>query len=284
MILRGVLRVAISPLVPLFMTALLVGCSSIKLTSRWPEVTVPIDGRGTNWPDTLTVLDDKKTHIGVLNDDDYLYFRLLTTNRVLEGQIIGQGLTVWFDPAGGKDQKFGVRFPLGLGRSEGFQRNREGANGSKGSVHGDSILVPVNSLEILGPDEGDAHRMSFAEATGIDARFRTSHDTLTYTLKVPISSSGYFPFTSGARPGSVVGITMETAVARRPYRQSGEGLGEDGGRRGGGGFGGYGGFGGRRGYGGEGFGGGRSGRGAQEKPFSQFVKVLLADSVSGISR
>ncbi len=262
----------------------LTGCSSLKLASSWHEESLPIDGKGTDWRDTLTVLNDKTTALGVLNDCDYLFVRLLTTNRTLERQIIRQGLTFWFDPNGGDKQTFGVRFPLGLGSPGRYRRAPEGRPASAGFMRGDSIFVPVNDLEILGPDKGEVHRMSFAEATGIDARFQTAHDTLTYTLKVPISGSGYFPFTVGATPGSMVGVTMETTNAPPPNRESAEGSGEDGGRWGGGGYGGYGGFGGRRGYGGGGFGGGRFNRGAQEKPFTEFFKIQLADSVSSVPR
>ena len=262
----------------------LIGCSSLMLESAWREGDTPADGKGDGWRSTLLVLEDKKTTIGVLNDADYLYLRLATTNRELEGQIIRRGLSFWFDGDGGDKKKFGIHFPLGISRVDGFRRDRRAETGDSVAPRRDSIMIPVNDLEILGPDQGETHRMSFAEATGIDARFQTTRDTLTYTLKVPISSSGYLPFTVGARPGAVVGVTLETANLRGAGRSS-EGSGEGGGRRGGGGSGGRGGYGGRGAYGGGGYGGrgygrGKSGDSEQTKPFSQFVKIQLADSTS----
>jgi uncharacterized membrane protein YgcG len=261
----------------ILIVTVLAGCSSLRLESRWREADTPIDGKGVNWQDTLMILEDKLTSVGVLNDSVYLYVRLVTTNRDLEGQIVRQGLAFWFDRNGGEQKKFGIRFPLGFNRSAGFQRDERRNNENMASPRRDSIMVPVNDLEILGPDEGQQHRITFAEATGIDARFQTSHDTLTYTLKVPTSSSGYLPFTIGARPGTVIGMTIETSNTRGAGRSS-EGSGEQGGRRGGGGFGGRGGYGGR---GGSGYGGGRSGQSGQTKPFSQFAKVRLALPESG---
>ncbi len=272
---RRTTQMIIVDILSILMATILAGCSSLMLESRWREGDTRIDGKGSGWRDTLIVLDDKNTSVGVLNDSVYLYARLVTTNREFERQIIRQGLTFWFDRDGGEQKKFGIRFPLGLNRPAGFQRGQRGGDENTGTLPRDSILVPVNDLEILGPGEGEAHRMTFAEATGIDARFQTSRDTLTYTLKVPTSSSGYFPFTIGTSPGTVVGVTIETLSTCGTGRPA-DGSGEQGGRRGGGGFGGRGGYGGRGGGGGGGYGGGRPSQSGQTKPFNQFVKLRLA--------
>jgi hypothetical protein len=278
------IRIAIqghrSALLLVLLLLLLPGCSSIVLESRWNEGQTAIDGIGAAWKDTLVALDDQKTFLGVLNDTDYLYIRIVTTNRDLEGQIIRQGLTWWFDRDGGEKKRSGVRFPLGIGRFGEMRELRRDRNEEQPPRQRDSIFVPVNELEVFGPDEESQRRLTFAEATGIDARFHTSLDTLTYTLKVPISSSGYFPYSIGSTPGTIVGITVETLNTGGARRAS-EDEGDEGGRRGGGygGRGGYGGgFGGRSGFGDGGLGEGRPGVSGQTKPFSQFVKVRLATS------
>jgi hypothetical protein len=252
-----------------------VGCSSSHLLeSRWSDGQATIDGIGSGWPDTLVALEDKRTFVGLLNDSDYFYVSLVTTNRDLEDQIIRRGLTIWFDRDGGEKKHFGIRFPLGIASFARFRDRGNRENGIPEGRHGDSIFVPVNHLEVFGEGTGQQHRLTFAEAAGIDARFHTTHDTLTYTLKVPISTSGYFPYTVGAIPGTVVGVTLETSGEQgveRPPDESGEG------GRGGGGFGGGGGYGGRGGFG---LGGGGEGRfrprSESTKSFSQFVKVHLA--------
>jgi len=262
-----------------FISLAITGCSSTLLESRWNEGQTTIDGIGAAWRDTLAALDDKETFVGVLNDQDDLYVRLVTTNRDFEGQIIRQGLTFWFDRDGGEKKDFGVRFPLGIGSSG--ERGESWRNGNEEHAYRreDSIFVPVNDLEILGPDQGEERRLTFAQVKGIDARFHTSRDTLTYTLKVPISSSGYLPYSIGTEPGAVVSVTLESSNVRTGGRSS-EGSGEGGGRRGGGfgGRGGYGGgYGGRGGYGG----GGRSVSSGQTKPFSQYFKIQLAKQGGG---
>jgi hypothetical protein len=259
----------------LVVQVMLTGCSSHVLESRWRDGDIAIDGIGSAWRDTLIALDDKKSFVGLLNDEDFLYIRLVTTNRDLEGQIIRQGLSIWFDRDGGEKKTFGIRFPLGVNRFSGGREFRNDTSRDHEARRRDSIYVPVNDVEILGPEEGGAHRVSIANAGGIDVRFQTSQDTMTYTLKVPISSSGYFPNTIGTRPGTIVGVTVESSNNRAIGRSS-DGSGEGGGRRGGG----FGGRGGRGGYGRGGFGGGRPGTEGQTKPFSQFVKVRLASSTS----
>jgi hypothetical protein len=255
----------------LFLPLMLTGCSSHILESRWRESQAAIDGIGAAWRDTLVSLDDKKTFVGVLNDEECLYIRMVTTNRDLESQIIRQGLTFWFDRDGGEQKKFGIRFPLGMERFSGGRESRREWNPGQEAPRRDSIYVPVNDVEILGADDGGTHRVAIASAGGIDARFQTSHDTLTYTLKFPISSSGYFPYTIGTRPGKIIGVIMESSNNRGGEKPP-EGSGEGGGRRGAE----IGGYGGRGRYGSGGYGNERSGRAGQSKPFSQFVRVRLA--------
>jgi hypothetical protein len=268
-------RASFLTVLALFLLLMLTGCSSHILESRWRESQAAIDGIGVAWRDTLVSLDDKKTFVGVLNDEDYLYIRMVTTNRDLEGQIIRQGFTFWFDRDGGEQKKFGIRFPLGIDRFSGGRESRGEGNHGREAPRRDSIYVPVNDVEILGVDDGATHRVTIASAGGIDARFQTSHDTLTYTLKSPISSSGYFPYTIGTKPGTIVGVTMESS-SNRGEEKPPEGSDEGGGRRGGG----IGGYGGRGRYGSGGYGNERSGRAGQSKPFSQFVRVRLAISGS----
>ena len=278
MIEAGSDRASLLTVLALILLLMLTGCSSHILESRWSESQAAIDGIGAAWRDTLVSLDDKETFVGVLNDEDYLYIRLVTTNRDLESQIIRQGFTIWFDRDGGEQKKFGIRFPLGMDHFSGGRGSRREGKHEPEVPRRDSIYVPVNEVEILGADDGGTHRVAIASAGGIDARFQTSHDTLTYTLKSPISSSGYFPYTIGTRPGMIVGVTMESSNNRGEEKPP-EGSDEGGGRRGGG-IGGGGGHGGRGRYGSGGYSSERSGRAGQSKPFSQFVRVRLAVSGS----
>ena len=90
------------------------GCGMIDLKSHWRNRPVVIDGKNSEWGNSLVLLDDKETSIGILNDSDFIYIGLVSTNRNLRSQVMRRGITFWFDVEGGKDEKFGVHYPLGF--------------------------------------------------------------------------------------------------------------------------------------------------------------------------
>ena len=97
---------------------LLAGCTKLELTSQWRDGLVAIDGENREWTGATTYLEDNNAAIGLLNDEEYLYVSLLTMDRMLQNQIMRAGFTLWFDPNGGKDKTFGIRFPLGMNSGE----------------------------------------------------------------------------------------------------------------------------------------------------------------------
>ena len=274
----------------LFVVALLAGCggSSLNLASRWRNREITIDGINTEWRDSLNILEEHGTVIGLYNDSEYLYIGIVSTNSGLRRQIMSGGMTLWFDREGNQDKKFGIHYPLGyaeLGESSGERgegdRNGEGGEQS-GEMQHQSPLEASNDLEILGPGDQDRHRMTMAEASGIEGRFHSTRDTLVYEIKVPLADSGAHPFGIGAKPGSAIAIC---AVTTNPSRSGNDRMGQVGGGGGGGGMGGggRGGFGGGR-RGGGGYGGGRGGGSGQQPPdpLEVWAKVQLAshDSTS----
>ena len=200
------------------------GCgSSSQITSRWRDREITIDGLNTEWHDSLTALDDKGTSVGVFNDSEYVYIGIVTTREDLRNQIMRGGLTLWFDRDGNSDKKFGIHYPLGfIGRNDeppggrGGEASGEGDRDSLGEGLGNARRSPMeasNDLEILGPKDEDRHRMTIAEAGGIDARFHVSHDSLVYEMKVPLDN-GVHPFGIGTKYGALIGIGAETSAGR----------------------------------------------------------------------
>jgi hypothetical protein len=241
------------------------GCGTIDLKSRWRDRDVIIDGKNTEWR-YLTVLDDKETSVGALNDGNFVYLILITSNRELLNQVRRRGITIWFDHEGGTEKKFGVHYPIGFG---GFRSTQEGRPDGEDQAQDMRKENSVEELEIYGPKEDDRHRMTLAETGGIEARFRTANDVLVYELKVPLADNGLHPFAIGTKPGTLVGVGVETLTDRSPEKPPEKfagGTGERGsrpmGRRGGG--------------------GGRSGTSGRSEPFKMWAKVQLAtnDTVS----
>src|SRR5271157_1887442 len=66
---------------------LMAGCGMIDLKSHWRNRPVVIDGKNTEWGNSLVLLNDKETSIGILNDSDFIYIGLVSTNRSLRSQV-----------------------------------------------------------------------------------------------------------------------------------------------------------------------------------------------------
>ena len=89
------------------------GCGTPRLMSRWLDRKVAIDGDPTEWDGTLYTLEDSKVKVGFFNDGSDLYLCVGSEDRGVRRQVLGMGMTVWFDPGGGKNKVLGIRFPLG---------------------------------------------------------------------------------------------------------------------------------------------------------------------------
>ena len=205
------------------------GCGMIDLKSHWRNRPVVIDGKNTEWGNSLVLLDDKETSIGIMNDSEFIYIGLVTTNRNLRNQVARRGITFWFDVEGGKDEKFGVHYPLGFDAVRPWKDNGTDADNQSATVQKD---IPTDDLEIEGPGKDDHHPMTFAEAGGIEAKYKIANGVLVYELKVPLSDKTSSPFAIGTKSGALIGVGAETSQNKTSPKPS-EGVSEGGGYGGG---------------------------------------------------
>ena len=223
---------------------LLAGCGKLELNSHWRSRLVIIDGLNSEWEGAGTYLEDENAFIGLVNDEEYMYVCLASTNREIQTQMMRRGFTLWFDPDGGKKRLFGIRFPLGMQemgvpmRGRGSERDLEELR--------QSFEESMAELEILGPGKDECRRLQVADAEGIFVKVRTLRGGFVYELKVPLAQSEQHPFAIGAEAGNTIGLGLETREINRDMFRERVG----GGMRGGGGLrGGRGGRGGSRGSG-----------------------------------
>ncbi|MCK4271778.1 hypothetical protein KAX22_03950, partial [bacterium] len=256
----------------------LVGCNGLKLNSNWPDREVVIDGMDGEWSGSMYYIDKKKVAVGLLNDEEYMYLCLATVDFRQVQQIIRSGLTVWFDPQGGKKESFGVNFPLGMQFSpENMDResmpqpmSREGAADPEKLWQ--MFEQSAKEMIIIGPGKEERRRMPVAASREIKVRMGYFEGKLVYELRVPLVQDEKYPQAIGMDVSEPIGVGFETAeLDREPMREKMSGGMPSGGRgmRGGGGKGG----GGRS-------GGGRGGRGSRggEAPrrLELWTKVELA--------
>jgi len=253
----------------LLFTFLLGGCSNgkLELNSDWRDREITIDGNNADWLGAMMFFEEDNVSVGLLNDENFFYICMIAEDEFIRAQVMRQGFTLWFDPDGGKEKTFGIKYPLGMlasglpGEMRRDDQNLERAR--------EALRRPMNELEILGPGKDEVKKMLIEEAKGIDIHVEFSSGMLVYELKVPLIQSEQHPYAIGAEAGSSVGIGLETAKTERPDMRSGM----SGGRGGGGPTGGM-----RGGPGGRGMPGGRRPR--MPQPLKIFAVVQLASNNS----
>ncbi|MGD1043785.1 MAG: hypothetical protein ABR936_00505 [Bacteroidota bacterium] len=275
------LSLSMSPHVLLVMPLLLIllnGCSSgLKLTSDWQQGEINIDGSDSEWQRGLYYDKESDFVYGVRNDDKYVYIFLKTQNRFTQMQIMGQGLTVWFDREGGKNQALGVHYPIS--RQETHAGFSPDSNEEKLHTFLDQAFP---ELEIIGPRKEDIQRFSALEAPGIRVKLSRTRETLVYELRVPLKKTSEHPFAIEPISGSRIGIEFETGEFKPEQSKGGmrlgsghdrgEKIGEDNATEGGG-------VGGKR-FRGGGDQGGRFGKIEKTKQMELWLSVQLAQSTS----
>lgn len=253
------------------------------LDSTWRVGTVAIDASAEDWQGSMTFVPGADLHVGVRNDERYLYLCLSSPNRRTTQQAMMRGLIVRFSVKGADPMR--IQFPIGLfedgqppplGGSQNRERMRE------------MLREKLDSFLIL---EGGAHerqRLSVENSLGIEMRTGDKDGWFVYEMKVPLLASDDQPYAIGGSSG-VIELRIDTPTIDREAMRSKTGMrggmgGGGGGRGGGGRGGGMGGGGGGR---GGGMGGGRSGAGRggerpqMPEPLHLKVRIRLASAPSG---
>lgn len=213
----------------IFLTWGLTGCSSFKtfLTeSRFPDRQIIIDGGSGDWAGNLFVVKGEGVTLGFLNDQEYLYICLRAEDNGTRGQILRSGLTVWFDPKGGKKKALGIKFPIGMPPGEWPMPREEYPEEPEFKGRFEENL---NELQIIRSEKEEPEKMEIADAKGIEIKLLPSGRFLVYELKIPLVQSEQNPIAVGAQPGRTIGVGFETgkldfgSMARRPGRMPGGG-------------------------------------------------------------
>ena len=197
----------------LLLTFLLVGCgnSQLELNSNWRDREITVDGKSADWRGAMLFFEDDNVSVGLLNDENFFYICMIVENQFMRTQMMRQGFTLWFDPDGGKEKTFGIKYPLGM------QASGTGMRGDEQSMERSRQAPrrPMVELEVLGPGKDEVKKMPIAEAKGIDIIVEFSSGMLVYELKVPLIQSEQHPYAIGAEAGSSVGIGLEAPKMKR---------------------------------------------------------------------
>lgn len=228
----------------LILLQLIAGCNQVRVESLWKDRDIIIDGNDMEWINTKIILEKEHVAFGVFNDDNNLYIDLTTSDKQLQKQILGKGLTLFF---GTEETGFGIKYPVASpgGVTELLQMSRESTKQI------DTVFQKrfLNELEIIKNGSGQSQRLSreAARGRGIEVMLGRKAGVLMYEMKIPLSDKD--------KADMAVSIRFETSEIdqedsrdmkrnpqqRRARRASG-GSGMKGDLRGSGPVGGYGGY------------------------------------------
>jgi hypothetical protein len=200
------------------LAALLAGCGRPpELASHWRDRELVVDGKLDDWAglqtDLATGSGGQPARVGIANDGEALWLSLETSDPNLQRLISHRGLTIWFDPAGGKQPVAGVRFPLPAARP----LSRWGEIG--GSRPGGAQL---DSLELLGPQPYTRKELSAPGADGVQVAMSFGERGINYELRVPLAAVPP-AWGIGVKPGALIGVGVQSkGIAPRPPRRPGE--------------------------------------------------------------
>lgn len=215
--------------------ALACGGRVYVVKSAHPPDKVVIDGIADEWQGALSFIEKEELFVGFLNDQTNLYVCLKAGDERSPARLMRQGLTVWFDPAGGDKKVIGIRYPLG-GPPGGWNRQRM-ENPPDEPQETRPGRLP-DELEILRAERETPEMMTLEQAKkeGLEVRASISEGAFVYELKIPLVTSESSPLGLGVRPNAAVGVLFETGkmdLSRMGGRPSGGIGGGMGGVRGG---------------------------------------------------
>jgi hypothetical protein len=162
--------------------------------SGWRTSEIRVDGIDEEWRPILQPVKGQHFSVGFLNDDEALYFCLVTADRNAIRQIGTMGLTLWLDPAGGGKKGFGVRY--------------RGSSGPR--------------IDVLGPGSKDVSVVDNG-SSGIVARMGGGPSLLVYELKIPLRKTVNTPDAPDVDAGAAMQVRLETPEWRGPLPPVGRG-------------------------------------------------------------
>ena len=184
-------------------------CKQVELASGWAADGVEVDGVNDEWIGAITYFEKQDVTVGLLNDEEFLYVSLVTSGPVGR-QAMATGLTVWFDPDGGKDEWYGIRFPVPPEPSERLSNDRGGGRPGGGRGASSRSLDRLREVELVGPGDLNRRRLPRPVRGGLEVAIRNNGPTFVYELKVALARNDDYRMGLGVEPGSEIGVGLMT--------------------------------------------------------------------------
>ncbi len=247
-----------------------------------PSQPLVMDGRIEDWQGTVRSVDEERFSLGLSNDENFLYLGFMSRDEEITRPIMGRGLMIWVDAGGGKDKRYGIRYPVGILESRAFSGERSRPRTTPGGAGADMEWIQARAAVMLEEIEMVSDEAAYPQApalaeSGIQASGSYDYGILTFEVRIPLHRTDSAKFAIDTTPGSEIAVGLELPEIDRDELSS-RFPGREGTGRGGFGDAPGGGFGGAPSGGlGPGGAGGRGPRAMPtESPIDLWQKVLLA--------
>jgi hypothetical protein len=195
-------------------------CSNLRLQSQWRDRDIIIDGNYDEWEGTLLFSEDKGATLGFINDEDNLYLCLMSADQSVLMRAISSGFIVWFDGSGKKNEKTGLRFPVGGKIFSSVEPDRKPGFDSQDRIK--ELLEQQFDLFIITGEKPQLIKLAELNKLGIALRLGQHLGRLVYELQIPLSKSDTHPYAVNAVSDRPVKIKFELGEMERPERPGGE--------------------------------------------------------------
>lgn len=224
----------LSNIIPLFaillITLFLSSCSSVKeITSSPAPGKIIIDGNPLEWENQLKYIEDQKCAVGFMNDNEYVYLCLETSDRSKIMKILSFGLTSWVEPNDGKI--LGIKYPMQVSvdrikmrpPEKGQFQNMEDPEGMNKRV--EELLLNQRELQIVNEDDFPLYAYPVNDPLGFQVALGLSMGKLVYELRIPYGANAAAPIIINAYGGENLIIKFETGKFSMPETGTRGGMG-----------------------------------------------------------
>jgi hypothetical protein len=229
---------------------LLLSCSNSKyagikrVPGTWQATPVIIDGSNKDWPSPYPEYDEKaQLGYAVSNDKDNLYITVETGDPATQLKILRNGLTVWIDKTGEKNEETAINYPIpDEAAEEGHQAGKKPSPREWQGGGQDKIRMELEDRvrkEITGANEFSLQgfkgcNMQFQlmekDSCGIMVRMNIDADNeLVWEAVVPFKAFYSKQEIDKRDKGKPISICFETVGLKKPASQGGGGNGHGGG-------------------------------------------------------
>lgn len=226
--------------------------SSKRLPGMWQVQPIVVDGDNKDWPSPYPDYDDKAMlGYAVSNDKDNLYITVETGDLATQLKILREGLTVWIDRTGNKEEQVAINYPIPMSAQEGYKPPPKDNNNPQhpGGSSADKLRMDMEDKVKAALAEAKEYSLQGFkscnlqypimenDSCGIKVRMKIDADNeLIWEAVVPFRT--FYPKGQLTRAdrGKPIAVGFETTGQKRPAGQPGGG---NGGNRGGGGGGGF---------------------------------------------